>query len=233
MKKAFIVLAILLFCSGCYAKDSLGATKLYNVAEVVESALPFGMGQIEGTDFLKLLERDEMGRELYEYRSQYYEHLVIIQQTEYPLVYYYRDLCYISRIIHEEEFTEEDTIWLKEANDWGRELAPDKMAPLNYSEDIPDIEERFELESELYEYFDLDGKNVVVTMDGMERDTSGKQIIRVTVKNPTDTEHSFGAYLILSEYVNSEHIIYACEEIDSGMDCREEIMEFREKYWDK
>lgn len=234
MKKTiFILIAVTLLFSGCYPRGSLGATELYNVAEVVESATPFGMGWLESSDFPTLLESDKNGRELYEYRSPYYRHLIIIQKTEEPFVWYYTDFCYLTASIQSEKFSEEEITWLKEVNDWDKELVPDKMSSLNYKDGIPDIEERFALEDEICKYFGVNDEDVEITMDGMERDALGKQIVRVTINNGSDLPESFKAYVILSGYENGKHIIHVSEEISPDLDCREDVRIFRDKYWDK
>ena len=148
MKRKFfgtIILTVCLaFVTGLFAGCDFGAYRgkhadLYTVA--INSVL-WNCGWAMGADHpinshIEIIERDEFGRTLYEYRESFYyfrtisfSALLVSQYTSDGQVYYYEDCNYIVKeqalFQVPNKFESEEIEQLKEVNDWDKPIDTDK-----------------------------------------------------------------------------------------------------------
>lgn len=232
MKKKMLVLLILcLSLCGCYRNGSLGQTKLYNIAAIVEAGVPYGFTRDTAFDEIKLLETDNYGRTLYQYcrYTQKLEFYVICQKTNEPYAYYYEDMCYLVHYDQQEAFTPEEISWLKEANDWNNPLVESKMRAVNYVNIETDVEMRQDVIQVIRNRLNSEGTAVNIGVDGLETDAEGRKLLLVFVYDENNTTDQRQMYLALVRYANGV-ILSVFQQIDPTQDIRFQIVEFKQTY---
>ncbi len=122
---------------------------------------------------ISILENDEFGRTLFTYYEDYYtdisfSSLIIMQSSVDGYVYYYEDLNYLikEQIAYShtlEEFSQEEIDYLKEVNDWGKELDLSKCIKkqtIRNKQDVPTDTKT--IEHEVREQFNVEDENIFI-----------------------------------------------------------------------
>lgn len=118
----FVIVCSVMFFSTPYAPDKVIASTLSHYA------VPGGCMTDPHYFRSKKIDEDAYGRILYTFTNYDTQALCIAQMADDTYVYYYDTLCY--RHVDDFKAYEQETEKmeaLKEANDWGKELAPDRM----------------------------------------------------------------------------------------------------------
>lgn len=230
MRKMIIIALVVIFSfSGCYRDKSLGQSGLYDVAQIVETAIPYGYTWNAAFDEVELLETDQYGRKLYHYRSfQKNEFILICQKTESPLAYYYEDACYDLHTAQITGFTNTEIEDLKAMNDWDQPLDTSKMRSVDYVDPIEDIHNRANTEKVIKETLGRETDNYDISLDGLETDINGDQIIFVVVSDTANPNQNDELYLVLYKYDETDPRTVASRQLDIGTDYRTSIIAFKE-----
>ena len=128
-----IPILFLLCLSGCHRKGTVGDTGEYDGAVLVCAAVPYVIEGDSKFDKISKIEVDSFGRALYRYETyaafwkETVEIYVVCQSVEDGLPLYYEDFCYLIHGASDGEFTDDELASLKEKNDWGKPLEPEKM----------------------------------------------------------------------------------------------------------
>lgn len=231
MKKiAILFLCVILLLNGCYRKGSVGASKFFDVAAVVQVCVPYCGVPDYAFDSINLLETDNYGRRLFCYESWQWETtaLLICQKTDESNAYYYSDYCYIIRSGTNVTFSEDNIALLKSINDWDLPLNTDKMKSVNYTEANREIDQPNAKRAILLA-LGKEETDTHIMLDGLEFDQNGNQIILVQVQDLSQSVSNKDVYLVLYQSDDTGKVI-ALQKIDSGIDCREEIVEFKDTF---
>lgn len=235
----FIISVLLCSCDAGYSRYSAGASEFNDALSVIQMVVPYTGGMDLRLDTINLLETDSYGRNLFYYYLTVSRMgvLLIVQDTQDPLVYYYEDCCYLVREDVEgvNSFNVQDKKWLKENNNWNKPLDPKKMSSIDFANTPPDfenIDDYLDVCKVIQSSFELcyPGKGweyAYITLNGLESYKDYGQIILVEIHFPNSNATEY--YLILYN-TNCDNTVTAIEPMGGVDNFRESIIAFKEEY---
>jgi len=235
MKKLVaFVLSIMISLCGCdagFSRISAGATKHKDVLAVMYVAVPhYGFLDMR-LDYIKLLETDEYGRNMYYYNLSNFRTgaVVIVQKATDEYVLYYEDYCYLvdTQKCEPEHYLEPELEWLKSKNDWNRPLAELKSSRID-SKSTPDDYEPLDYEAFKECFFkimpDQKKESDFFYANALESYADGSQVVLVSLyfkKDEVDEQ-----YLALYDSTDG---IKEIEQIVDMDEIRESVIAFKAK----
>ena len=199
MKRTLVLIILLAYLlSGCdagYMQNSAGVSEYQSVIGIVRTAVPHIGGLSMRLDYVELLETDAFGRRLYRYNmGETWVGMILIEQKEGEgYTYYYEDLCYLMYRRGERDATNEEIACLKENNDWDKPLDDTKMSctPIgNGSDNLVESKAVYTAVSRRMKT-KHSGQNLAITVNGLEIDENGKQLIFAEVFFTETGEHKY------------------------------------------
>ena len=228
-------------CS-CHRLSTLDNTKYYEAYEIVYRNVPayhrMGMSYSAQFDTVKLLDTDHYGRQLFEYcsdgdlLSEQMISLVICQKTQDGMVYYYEDVCWISRLKSAEEFSDNEVNNLKEQNDWNQSLSESKMSSTPYGKDnhtelVLSESEREATLAMIEECFQLnEGTEILYRVFYHAQSYYMVLTVLNTQEDLAVGEHQSDYKLVL---FHEERGIVSFQDVDDPLNCQDEIKALKEK----
>lgn len=229
MKRIIIFLfALVLLLSACQMQRKGVNKDFYHAAEIARVSVPNGGGLNYSFDSMELLETDSYGRELFlhkKWTEQVYI-LLVCQSKDDTYAYYYEDYSYLIHSADNSDFTQDEIDWLKSKNDWNQPLTPQHMVSVNYVDSERDIDDHNQYLKVIRSVLNLESEEIVLSLDGLERDQNGNKFILVkalVAGSPTKSSRNF---LVLYSDVQDGRIISYCE-IKPELDCRTAIISFK------
>lgn len=234
MKRVIPLLLILcVIVSGCYREGSLGQTKHYQAAAIVEAAVPYGFTTSPAFDEVMLIEQDCYGRCLFRYNLSYeYEIYIVCQKAERPYAYYYENDCYLVHPFDAADFSDDEVNGLKSVNDWGNPFGETKMRCVNYEEFAEDVPMRTEVDEAVREFLQINSPDVNISLDGLETDSNGNKLVMVFVYDPNHPIEKRQTYLTLIAYQNNSCIVASCEKANSNDGIKSQIIAFKDQFFE-
>ena len=225
-----LLLALSLFLSACQVRRKSVSKDFYHIAEISRVSVPNGGGLNYSFDSIELLETDLYGRELF-LHTKWTEQvciLLICQNKDDTYAYYYEDFSYLIHPKDSSNFTQEEIHWLKEKNDWNKPLSQQHMASVNYKESERDIDNYNHYSKVIRSALNLEGDEVVLALDGLERDQNGNKYVLVKASRVGAANAPYTSFLVLySDSGDGSVINYV--EIEPALDCRKSIISFKEE----
>lgn len=185
MKKTLVYVILLVhLLSGCdagYMRNSAGISEHQSVIGIARTAVPHIGDLSMRLDYVELLETDDYGRKLYRYNmgETWVGMILIEQKADDVYTYYYEDLCYVMYRRGERDATNEEIAWLKENNDWDKPLDDTKIHGTPIGSGSDNLVDSKKVSSAVRETLvaKYPGQDVDITINGLEIDEDGSQLI--------------------------------------------------------
>ena len=228
MKRIIILFALSLLLSACQSQRKRVSKDFYHAAEIARVSVPNGGGVNYSFDSMELLETDLYGRELFLHKkwTEQVSILLVCQNKDDTYAYYYEDYSYLIHSIDSSDFTQDEIQWLKIKNDWNQPLNHKHMSSVIYNGAEHDIDDYNQYSKVIRSALKLESEDIILTLDGLERDQNGNKYILVKASNADTTNMPYRSFLVLYSDVENGNVITYCE-IAPELDCRNSVISFK------